>query len=294
MNINASNHSLDNVFIQQKTEKKRPSFASVFEKLNKRVEKMNRKTPLNNVLTNEQLFRYYVKEVEPLLKKSNDDFGEGNISLGDIMRNLKSNMNEAGGTDGGNPPEEPPVDENVPPYGVINNPNSNNRFSVLEALNEDDEEAGAPLSGDIEARILMNKTPMRFVLENSHTTNAVEDGEASFNANYIQTPDGTRHVFSNDGSIRFSIQKTRTDVKPPNEENITFRNKKPEEEIFDVSNKEVYSLINEKIPKEYSVTQQPRTSVRSSPFSLAINSPAARGGGIRERTNTKLFENLFD
>ena len=114
MNINASNHSLDNVFIQQKTEKKRPSFASVFEKLNKRVEKMNRKTPLNNVLTNEQLFRYYVKEVEPLLKKSNDDFGEGNISLGDIMRNLKSNMNEAGGTDGGNPPEEPPVDENVP------------------------------------------------------------------------------------------------------------------------------------------------------------------------------------
>ena len=68
MNINASNHSLDNVFIQQKTEKNRPSFESVFEKLNKRVEKMNRKTPLNNVLTNVQLFRYYGKETDPLLK----------------------------------------------------------------------------------------------------------------------------------------------------------------------------------------------------------------------------------
>ena len=217
MNINASNHSLDNVFIQQKTEKKRPSFASVFEKLNKRVEKMNRKTPLNNVLTNEQLFRYYVKEVEPLLKKSNDDFGEGNISLGDIMRNLKSNMNEAGGTDGGNPPEEPPVDENVQPYGVINQVMekakggdiaSKNRFSTLEALNEDDAEAGAPLSGNNEARILMNmKTPMRFVLENSHTANAAEDGEASFEGGHFKTPDGSILVLDSFGNPIAKIEK---------------------------------------------------------------------------------------
>jgi len=252
MNINASNHSLDNVFIQQKTEKKRPSFASVFEKLNKRVEKMNRKTPLNNVLTNEQLFRYYVKEVEPLLKKSNDDFGEGNISLGDIMRNLKSNMNEAGGTDGGNPPEEPPVDKNVPPYGVINQVMekakggdiaSENRFSVLEALNEDDAEAGAPLSGNIEARILMNKTPMRLVLENSHTANATDDGEASFEGGHLKTPDGSILVLDSFGNPIAKIEKNapkkakKSQIEPKRELFVT-------EPPFEVSTQQIQEMFD--------------------------------------------------
>lgn len=197
MNINASNHSLDNVFIQQKTEKKRPSFASVFEKLNKRVEKMNRKTPLNNVLTNEQLFRYYVKEVEPLLKKSNDDFGEGNISLGDIMRNLKSNMKEAGGTDGGNPPEEPPVDENVPL------PKFFNRFSALEedeGEGEGEDEAGAPFK---------DANEMSQILENSYTSNADDDGEASFNADYVKERDGSV-IYSKDGKTFLKIKRKKT------------------------------------------------------------------------------------
>jgi hypothetical protein len=35
MNISASNQSLENIIIRQVKEKKRPSFASVFEKINK-------------------------------------------------------------------------------------------------------------------------------------------------------------------------------------------------------------------------------------------------------------------
>ena len=59
-------------------------------------------------------------------------------------------MGEGGG---GDPPEEPPADEPVPFYGLINQVMdktkggdiaSKNRFSILDYLEEGDEEAGAP------------------------------------------------------------------------------------------------------------------------------------------------------
>jgi hypothetical protein len=90
MNINAGNPSLNNLIFRDVKEKKRPTFASVFEKLNNRTSTMNRKTPLNNVLTNEQLFRYYVKDVVPQLNKSNDSFGDDNTNglNNDLIRKL--------------------------------------------------------------------------------------------------------------------------------------------------------------------------------------------------------------
>lgn len=277
MNINASNHSLDNVFIQQKTEKKRPSFTSVFEKLNKRVEKMNRKTPLNNVLTNEQLFRYYVKEVEPLLKKSNDDFGEGNISLGDIMRNLKSNMEVSGGTDGGNPPEEPPNEpDNTMNNGIINQvmektKGNNNRYSVLEDLEDDDVEAGTPLR-DVKG--------MSQILENSYTYNAADDGEASFDPDFIEEPDGTRFVFGEDGNTFLKIEKSK---------NITGRQERDR-------TKSKFSTPDEELERLYGIRTLTGTPVRSSVFALGrsmndSNSPAATRGRVKKPDNS---ENLFD
>jgi len=78
MNINASNQSLVNILLQQaaKTkDKKRPTFEEVFTKLNARTSKMNpNKTPMNNMLTNEQLFRYYLKDTAPKLQISNESF----------------------------------------------------------------------------------------------------------------------------------------------------------------------------------------------------------------------------
>lgn len=78
MNINASNPSLINILLQQaaKTkEKKRPTFEEVFTKLNARTAKMNaNKNPMNNMLTNEQLFRYYIKDTDPKLRVSDETF----------------------------------------------------------------------------------------------------------------------------------------------------------------------------------------------------------------------------
>ena len=78
MNINASNQSLINTLLQQaskSSEKKRPTFEEVFAKLNARSARMDaNKNPINNMLTNEQLFRYYIKETEPKLQISNETF----------------------------------------------------------------------------------------------------------------------------------------------------------------------------------------------------------------------------
>jgi hypothetical protein len=72
--INAGNPSANNMIIRQVMQKKRQSSATIFDKLNKRTAKLTAKNPLNNVLTNDQLFRYYIKEVEPRLSQSNDNF----------------------------------------------------------------------------------------------------------------------------------------------------------------------------------------------------------------------------
>lgn len=78
MNINASNQSLINTLLQQASksnEKKRPTFEQVFAKLNARSDRMDaNKNPINNMLTNEQLFRYYIQETEPKLQMSNEAF----------------------------------------------------------------------------------------------------------------------------------------------------------------------------------------------------------------------------
>jgi len=78
MNINASSQSLINTLLQQASksqEKKRPTFEEVFAKLNARTARMDaNKNPINNILTNEQLFRYYIKETEPKLQISNEIF----------------------------------------------------------------------------------------------------------------------------------------------------------------------------------------------------------------------------
>jgi hypothetical protein len=81
--INVSNPTLNNILListgQNTTKpKKRPTFNEAFNKISKRTENLkSTKQPLNNILTNEQLFRFYIKDTQPLLQKSNDTFNEG-------------------------------------------------------------------------------------------------------------------------------------------------------------------------------------------------------------------------
>ena len=72
--INAGNPSANNMITRQVMQKKRESSSTIFDKLNKRTAQLTGKNPLNNVLTNDQLFRYYIQEVEPKLSQSNDNF----------------------------------------------------------------------------------------------------------------------------------------------------------------------------------------------------------------------------
>jgi hypothetical protein len=72
--INAGNPSANNMIVRQVMQKNRQSSATIFDKLNKRTAKLTAKNPLNNTLTNDQLFRYYIQEVEPKLSQSNDNF----------------------------------------------------------------------------------------------------------------------------------------------------------------------------------------------------------------------------
>jgi hypothetical protein len=72
--INAGNPSVNNMITRQVMQKKLESSATIFDKLTKRTAQLTGKNPLNNVLTNDQLFRYYIQEVEPKLSQSNDNF----------------------------------------------------------------------------------------------------------------------------------------------------------------------------------------------------------------------------
>ena len=112
MEINAGRNSAIDVIVQSimnkedNGKKKRPSFSTIFDKLNSK--KIDSKKPLNNLLTQEQMFRYYINDTEPLLKVSNDSFlqnldlfggsdikaqydmVEGQISLGRDTRGKKT------------------------------------------------------------------------------------------------------------------------------------------------------------------------------------------------------------
>jgi hypothetical protein len=152
MNINANNQSLINILLQQASktkEKKRPTFEEVFAKLNARTAGMNaNKNPMNNMLTNEQLFRYYIKETDPKLRISDDSFnvedalnpmkdgdptkiyGSGTTQTGDIpSRNPYNNAPNVGGYG------DTPLVYNNPPPQQSNKPISGKFASLARQYN---------------------------------------------------------------------------------------------------------------------------------------------------------------
>jgi hypothetical protein len=83
--INVSNPSVNNILMllnmrgnNPDKPKKRPTYDEVFNKISKRTQNLkSTKQPLNNILTNDQLFRFYIQDTQPLLQKSNETFNEG-------------------------------------------------------------------------------------------------------------------------------------------------------------------------------------------------------------------------
>ena len=104
--INASNPTLNNIltimnsgnniYLNSTQPKKRPTFDEVYNKIKKRTDKLNpTKHPINNILTNEQLFRFYIQDTQPLLLKSNEtvNTGGGLSSLIGGQRTLEQEQN---------------------------------------------------------------------------------------------------------------------------------------------------------------------------------------------------------
>lgn len=104
--INASNPTLNNIltmmnsgnniYLNTTQPKKRPTFNEVYNKIKKRTDNLNpTKHPINNILTNEQLFRFYIQDTQPLLLKSNEavNTGVGLSSLIGGQRTLEQEQN---------------------------------------------------------------------------------------------------------------------------------------------------------------------------------------------------------
>lgn len=78
--INASNRTTENILINNAMKNKRPTFNEAFNKINKHTMNKTSNDPLNIIHSNEQLYKYYVKETMPLLDVSNDTFGDNRFA----------------------------------------------------------------------------------------------------------------------------------------------------------------------------------------------------------------------
>lgn len=94
--INASNRTTENILINQMMKQnKRPTFNEAFNKINKHTMTKTPNDPLNVIHSNEQLYKFYVKETMPLLDVSNDNFN--NKTNKNMFRNAGDNTNNDSG-----------------------------------------------------------------------------------------------------------------------------------------------------------------------------------------------------
>ena len=70
--INCGNTSMANLKIRERMKDNKETTGEIFAKLNKRGKLDPRQNAVNYQLTNDQLFRFYVQDVEPKLRQSNE------------------------------------------------------------------------------------------------------------------------------------------------------------------------------------------------------------------------------
>ena len=149
--INVSNPTLNNILTilnagqNTNKSKKRPTFNEVFDKISKRTQNLkSTKQPLNNILTNEQLFRFYIQDTQPLLLKSNDTFNEGNNNLIQSLTSSQPSQNKT--------------------YGVADVGNTNEPTNVIASRDYVDNPTQAP---PIAFDDMTDEEKLQFVYDNS-------------------------------------------------------------------------------------------------------------------------------
>ena len=182
--INVSNPTINNILMLLNTRgnnpdkpKKRPTYDEVFNKISKRTQNLkSTKQPLNNILTNDQLFRFYIQDTQPLLQKSNDKFNEGaNTNLIQALTASKTSQNTTYGVaDIGNTNEPSNVAQSTDyvdnPTIDLSNSNGmseaqigyNNTLKGLEFFNGLNMEA----NNNVDTGTFINMMLMRDVLSN--------------------------------------------------------------------------------------------------------------------------------
>lgn len=180
--INVSNPTFNNILMLLNTRgnnpdkpKKRPTYDEVFNKISKRTQNLkSTKQPLNNILTNDQLFRFYIQDTQPLLQKSNDTFNEGtNTNLIQALTASKQSQNTSYGVaDIGNTNEPSNVPQSTdyvdnptigPTIGISEAQNDyNNTLKGLEFFNSLNMEA----NNNVDTGTFINMMLMRDVLSN--------------------------------------------------------------------------------------------------------------------------------
>lgn len=155
--INVSNPTLNNILTilnaGQNTNKpkKRPTFNEVFDKISKRTTNLkSNKQPLNNILTNDQLFRFYIQDTQPLLQKSNDTFNEGNNNLIQSLTSSQQSQNKT--------------------YGVADVGNTNEPVNVIASrdyVDNPDNPPPAPDLSTIPVDDMTDDQKLQFAYDNS-------------------------------------------------------------------------------------------------------------------------------
>jgi hypothetical protein len=88
--INAGNPSAHNLKIRKYVQEHKQSSAQIFEKLNRRGRLNPAQNAMSAQLTNEQLLRFYIKDTEPKLEKSNDNIqGQGGDANSVLMSEIQ-------------------------------------------------------------------------------------------------------------------------------------------------------------------------------------------------------------
>jgi len=96
--INASNRTTENILINNAMKNKRPTFNEAFNKINKHTMNKTANDPLNIIHSNEQLYKYYVKETMPLLDVSNETFGDKKSNMFNTNTNTNNNDDNTNNT----------------------------------------------------------------------------------------------------------------------------------------------------------------------------------------------------
>lgn len=302
--INVSNPTINNILMLLNTRgnnpdkpKKRPTYDEVFNKISKRTQNLkSTKQPLNNILTNDQLFRFYIQDTQPLLQKSNDVVNEGNTNLIQALTASKPSQNTT--------------------YGVADIGNTNEPSNVAQSKdyvdNPDNTAPAPPTPPPIAFDDMTDEQKLKFAYDgsievlkffnslNMEGNNAVETGTL-FNAMLMRDPmtDGWRSFgydlfndFYNKGVLENVIGElytimTRAKAENPNTyEQIT-------DTLYNIMREDVDGLSKDELEAEIFRYIQSPPAYYGYGQGKSYNQELAKYQASVSRTPSKIVEDLL-